>query len=233
MKEIVLNNKKNGMAMLLLFVLLYLAGIGAIIAGSLYAMREKDIKRMLAYSSVAQVGYIFAGIGLGTEAGMICACLQILVHAVTKPMLFCAAGHLAEGAGGSHRFEKLRGMGRRDPLCGLAFAAGALSMIGIPLFAGFATKYWLCKAAIGAAGWKGTVTLAAVVVSTVLNALYYIPSLQVLFDRKPDPETGRKSSRPGIQAVAAIVVFVALQFGLGVFFSRVADVIGLGLKTLI
>ena len=208
-------------------------GIGAIIAGSLYAMREKDIKRMLAYSSVAQVGYIFAGIGLGTQAGMICASLQILVHAVTKPMLFCAAGHLAEGAGGSHRFEKLRGMGRRDPLCGLAFAAGALSMIGIPLFAGFATKYWLCKAAIGAAGWKGTVTLAAVVVSTVLNALYYIPSLQVLFDRKPDPETGRKSSRPGIQAVAAIVVFLALQFGLGVFFSRVADVIGLGLKTLI
>ena len=212
---------------------LFVLGIGAIIAGSLYAMREKDIKRMLAYSSVAQVGYIFAGIGLGTEAGMICACLQILVHAVTKPMLFCAAGHLAEGAGGSHRFEKLRGMGRRDPISGIAFAVGALSMIGIPLFAGFATKYWLCRAAIGTAGWKGIATLAAVVVSTVLNALYYIPALQVLFDREPDPETGRKPVRPGIPAAAAIAVFLVLQFGLGIFFSRMADVIGLGLKTLI
>ena len=208
-------------------------GTGAILAGSLYAMREKDIKRMLAYSSVAQVGYIFAGIGLGTETGMICACLQILVHAVTKPMLFTAAGHLAEGAGGSHRFERLRGMGRRYPLCGIAFAAGALSMIGIPLFAGFGTKYWLCRAAIGAGGWKGIVTLAAVVVSTVLNALYYIPALQVLFDREPDAETGRKPVRTGAMAAAAFAVFLVLQFGLGIFFSRVADIISLGLKTLI
>lgn len=74
-------------------------GTGAIIAGSLYALREKDIKRMLAYSSIAQIGYIFAGIGLGTETGMICACIQILAHAVTKPMLFCAAGNMASEAG--------------------------------------------------------------------------------------------------------------------------------------
>ena len=76
---------------------------------------------------------------------MICACIQILVHAVTKPMLFCAAGNLAAEAGGGHRFDQLRGMGRRKPLLGLAFAAGALSMIGIPLFAGFATKYYLLR----------------------------------------------------------------------------------------
>ena len=62
---------------------LVVLGIGAMIMGSLYALREKDIKRMLAYSSVAQVGYIFAGIGIGTEAGITAACIQILVHAVT------------------------------------------------------------------------------------------------------------------------------------------------------
>ena len=106
-------------------------------------------------------------------------------------------------------------------------------MIGIPLFAGFGTKYWLCRAAIGAGGWKGIVTLAAVVVSTVLNALYYIPALQVLFDREPDAETGRKPVRTGAMAAAAFAVFLVLQFGLGIFFSRVADIISLGLKTLI
>lgn len=206
-------------------------GTGAIIAGSLYALREKDIKRMLAYSSIAQIGYIFAGIGLGTETGMICACIQILAHAVTKPMLFCAAGNMASEAGG-HRFDQLRGMGRRRPLLGIAFAAGALSMIGIPLFAGFATKYFLCKAAIGAAGWKGIVALAAVVVSTVLNALYYLPAIQILFDREPDTKTGQAAGRGSVLAAAAIAVFLVLQFGLGFFFSRIAEIISAGLNTL-
>jgi multicomponent Na+:H+ antiporter subunit D len=211
--------------------ILFGLGIGAMIAGSLYALRERDIKRMLAYSSVAQIGYIFAGIGLGTETGMICACIQILVHAVTKPMLFCAAGNMVSEAGG-HRFEQLRGMGRRRPLLGIAFAAGALSMIGIPLFAGFATKYYLCSAAIGALGWKGIVTLVAVVASTVLNALYYLPALQVLFDREPDTKTARSSGRGSALTAAAIAVFLALQFGLGFFFSRIAEIIRAGLNTL-
>ena len=213
--------------------LLFLLGIGAMLAGSLFALREKDIKRMLAYSSIAQIGYIFAGIGLGTETGLVCACVQILAHAVTKPMLFCAAGNMASEAGGGHRFEHLRGMGRRNPLLGIAFAAGALSMIGIPLFAGFATKYYLCMAAIGAAGLKGILTLIAVVASTVLNALYYIPALQILFDREPDAKTPRSPGRRSVLTAAAILVFLALQFGLGIFFSRIAGIIDLGLKTLI
>ena len=212
--------------------ILFLLGTGAVVAGSLYALREKDIKRMLAYSSIAQVGYIFAGIGLGTETGMICACIQILVHAVTKPMLFCAAGNLAAEAGGSHRFDQLRGMGRRKPLLGLAFAAGALSMIGIPLFAGFATKYFLCRAAIQAGSWKGILALLAVVVSTVLNALYYIPALQILFDREPEQKASGKSGKGSVMTAAAVLAFLALQFGLGFFFSRVAEIIGIGLNTL-
>ncbi len=212
--------------------ILFLMGIGAVVTGSLYALREKDIKRMLAYSSIAQVGYIFAGIGLGTETGMICACIQILVHAVTKPMLFCAAGNLAAEAGGGHRFEQLRGMGRRKPLLGLAFAAGALSMIGIPLFAGFATKYFLCRAAIQAGSWKGVLALLAVVVSTVLNALYYIPALQILFDREPEQKASGKSGKGSVMTAAAVLAFLALQFGLGFFFSRVAEIIGIGLNTL-
>jgi multicomponent Na+:H+ antiporter subunit D len=123
-------------------------------------------------------------------------------------------------------------MGRRRPLLGIAFAAGALSMIGIPLFAGFATKYFLCKAAIGAAGWKGIVALAAVVVSTVLNALYYLPAIQILFDREPDTKTGQAAGRGSVLAAAAIAVFLVLQFGLGFFFSRIAEIISAGLNTL-
>ena len=212
--------------------ILFVLGTGAVIAGSLYALREKDMKRMLAYSSIAQIGYIFAGIGLGTRTGMICACIQILVHAVTKPMLFCAAGNMASEAGGGHRFSELRGMGRQSPLLGFAFAAGALSMIGIPLFAGFATKYYFCRAAIEAAGWKGAAALLALTVSTVLNALYYIPALQILFDRAPEKKTAGPSGKASVLTAAAVLAFLALQFGLGFFFSRVAEIISTGLSTL-
>ncbi len=211
---------------------LFAFGTAGMVIGSLYALREKDIKRMLAYSSVAQVGYIFAGIGMGTEAGMTAACIQILVHAATKPLLFHAAGELISASGGSRHFARLRGAGRRDPLAGVLFAVGAFSMIGIPLFAGFATKYWLCSAAIGTLGWKGMTALAAVVISTVLNAMYYLPALQILFDRSLDAGTAPAAGRRSALSAAASMVFLVLQFALGFSFSRIAEFIQTGLNLL-
>ena len=209
--------------------ILFLFGTGGMVIGSLYALRAKDIKRMLAYSSVAQVGYIFSAVGLGTEAGMIAACIQILVHAITKPMLFHAAGEMISASGKSRLFRDLRGAGRRDPLAGVLFAVGAFSMIGVPLFAGFATKYWLGSAAVSALGWKGITALATMVVSTVLNAMYYLPALQILFDRAP--ENGGKVRRSPL-SVAASCAFLALQFAMGFSFSRIAEMIRTGLHLL-
>ena len=91
---------------------------------------------MLAYSSVAQIGYIYMGIGYGNNEGMIAACIHILVHAVTKSMLFCAAGGLMEVSENSRDFSKLKGAGYRNKLAGAAFVVGALSMIGIPFLQG-------------------------------------------------------------------------------------------------
>ena len=212
--------------------ILFIFGIGGMVVGSLYALRERDIKRMLAYSSVAQVGYIFAGIGMGTEAGMTAACIQILVHAATKPMLFHAAGEMISVSGGSRQFSRLRGAGRRDPLAGILFTVGAFSMIGIPLFAGFATKYWLSSAAVGLLGWKGIAALAALVISTVLNAMYYLPALQILFDKSPEKGQAAAAGRRPFLSAAASAVFLILQFAIGFSFSRIAEMIQTGLKTL-
>ena len=81
-------------------------------------------------------------------------------------------------------------------------------------------------------GWKGIVTLAAVIASTVLNALYYIPAIQILFDRAPETKEDRKPKRAFVMMTVAILAFLVLQFGLGLFFSRVAEIIGAGLNTL-
>ena len=75
-------------------------------------------------------------------------------------------------------------------------------------------------------------TLAAVIASTVLNALYYIPALQILFDRAPDQGGARKPGHTSAMTAAAILAFLVLQFGFGILFSRVAEIIGAGLNTL-
>ena len=68
--------------------------------------------------------------------------------------------------------------------------------------------------------------------STVLNALYYIPALQILFDREPEQKASGKTGGGSVMTAAAVLAFLALQFGLGFFFSRVAEIIGIGLNTL-
>ena len=89
---------------------LFVFGICAMLYGSYKAMKEQDIKRMLAYSSVAQMGYIYLGIGLGSELGIAAAIIQVIVHAVTKPMLFTAAGGLMDVSNHSKKFKDLKGV---------------------------------------------------------------------------------------------------------------------------
>ena len=196
--------------------ILLVFGVLAMVLGSVFALRETDLKRMLAYSSVAQIGYIYAGIGLGTHAGMEAACIQIIVHAFTKPMLFCTAGGFMSVSGGSKQFREIRGAGRRDPLSGIAFVVGAMSMIGIPLFAGFATKLRLTDAALTAAGWKCALVLIAIVASAVLNALYYIPAIAVLFGKRTDGKYEGVKAERNWMYILGIVFFVVMNFYIGV-----------------
>ena len=212
--------------------MLFVFGACSMVFGSVSALLERDLKRMLAFSSVAQIGYIFLGIGLGTKEGMEAACIQILVHAFTKPMLFCAAGGFMSVSGGSKKMAAIRGAARRDALSGAAFFTGALSMIGIPLFAGFATKLNLTLAALEPANWKSWLSIAAIVLSTVLNALYYLRALANLYAKpapqEPDAEPVR--ARYTWQFTAAMLTFIALNLYLGTCSEQFMGVIRLGLE---
>lgn len=209
---------------------LLLFGVGAMLFGSLYALRERDIKRMLAYSSVAQVGYIFVGIGLCSTQGMATACIQILVHAVTKPMLFCSAGAFMYVSGESRKFKDLRGAARRAPLAGLAFTVGALSMIGIPFFAGFVTKLNLIAALQAAGGWRFWTGVLALVASTVLNALYYLSVLAVLYSKEGDSRFENVHAAKNLPFAFSTVAFIALNFLIGVGSDRLTGILETGLS---
>ena len=210
--------------------MIFLFGLAGMIIGSIGAMKEGHIKRMLAYSSVAQLGYVFMGIGLGTDIGIMAACFQILVHACTKPMLFSCASALSAGRHHNKKLHALRGAAYENKLAGIGFTVGALSMIGIPLFAGFAAKVFFASATM-AQPVKMWMTLLTLALSTVLNALYYIPAVTVLWSRPAEGETGEK--QPVYPAFAvSTVVFIAAVFFLGICYEPVVTLIQNGLALL-
>ena len=168
-------------------------GLGGMIAGSISAIRSRNINRMAAYSSAAQIGYIYLGIGIGGTAGYTVALFQVLVHAVTKSLIFITTPRLAAVSGDSLLFEKLRGSGKRARNAGVFFTAAALSMVGIPFFAGFSVKLFM---AVAAADYGNPVILAVVMtalgISSVLNAMYFIRTVVLIYADEKE-ETSREA----------------------------------------
>ncbi|HPF13043.1 MAG TPA: monovalent cation/H+ antiporter subunit D family protein, partial [Planctomycetota bacterium] len=128
-----------------------LAIVGALVA-SFVAVYQRDIKRMLAYSSIAQVGYMVVGIGLATQAALSAGLLHLFNHALMKGTLFLAVGCIVYRVGQT-RFEQLRGVGREMPLTSAALLIGGLSLIGVPLTAGFVSKWALLGAVLDDGRW--------------------------------------------------------------------------------
>ncbi|MEG2087900.1 MAG: proton-conducting transporter membrane subunit [Angelakisella sp.] len=210
----------------LLFVL---GGLGMIM-GSLNALRQKNIKRMIAFSSVAQVGYIFLGIGLQSPLALAAACLHIIVHAVTKPMLFTAAGALIDAAGHQKKLQALRGTAWQQPVAGIAMLFGGFSMIGLPLLAGFSSKLALAQAAF--VGNRLVLpTLLLLGLSSILNALYYIPMLLVIYTpREPGCKMQWRNSL-SLQS-AVLLVLVVCNVAVGVCYTPLMNILKQGIALL-
>ena len=157
--------------------LLFLFGLCGMIFGSISAIWEKDIRRMIAFSSVAQIGYIYMGLGLGTEMGVIASIFHMLAHGATKSLLFVSAIGLTDVSGGSRSFFELTGSAYRNKVAGFGFLVASLSMVGIPMFSGFVSKLLFAEAAVLVPNWKLFPTLIVLAVSTVLNAIYFLKTV--------------------------------------------------------
>lgn len=155
---------------------LFVFGIIGMIMGSVAAIKENNIRRMIAFSSVAQIGYIYMGLGLGSQIGSIASVYHIAAHAATKSLLFVAASGLTDASGGSTDFFDLTGAGFRNKLAGIAFTVGSLSMVGFPMFSGFTSKLLFAQAGVES-GNKMLLTLIALALSTILNAVYFMKTV--------------------------------------------------------
>lgn len=210
---------------------MFVLGVLGMVMGSVYAVRESRMKRMLAYSSVAQIGYIFMGIGLGSIAGMLAACFHVFAHAVTKSMLFVCCGAFIEDAGGKEQLENLKGAAHRNPLAGIAFTVGALSMIGVPLFAGFISKLYFAMAAVEMTGPRLVLVLAALAISMILNAMYFLPSVIAIWTRpKEDGEGASKKAQISPTLALAMVLFIVVNLVLGIGYRPIIDVMKQGIE---
>ena len=211
--------------------LLFLLGLTGMLFASAAALRQEEVKKMVAYSSSAQISYIFLALGLGTRAGVVAACFQILAHAFTKSMIFLGAGAMIRAADGGHFWGDLRGVARRVPIAGIAFTVGGLSLCGIPLLAGFSAKYSIAVAAFSAQG-KTMPALFGLAASSVLNALYYIPAILAIWKRREDAAPVGRLTAGTRELTFAIVCLLLFNVLLGVAVGPVADLIYLGLELL-
>jgi multicomponent Na+:H+ antiporter subunit D len=188
-------------------------GAAGIVVGSVLAIQQPDIKRLLAYSTVAQLGYIGLGIGLATPLALVGALLHVLNHAVMKSGLFLVAGGILERTG-IKEIRRFAGLGKRMPWTMAGFAIAALSMVGIPPTAGFFSKFYLVVATVELGNW----VLAVVIVgSSALTAVYFLRLFEQIFVRDPEEELVEVASEPNPRIVATVGVLAVavLAIGLG------------------
>ena len=157
--------------------------VAAFLVGSAVAIFEKDLKRMLGYSSVAQIGYIVLAISLASASGMTAAILHFFNHALIKAALFTAVAAMILRYG-SDNIDKLAGVGRRMPLTSFAFVIAGLSLIGVPLTAGFISKWYLIQAVLQEPG-LGILLTILILVSSLMAVVYVWKVVEVAYLKAP------------------------------------------------
>jgi multicomponent Na+:H+ antiporter subunit D len=196
----------------------------AVVAGSLMALAQTDVQRMLAYSSVGQMGYIIMGIAMGTPLALTGAVLHVVNHAVMKGCLFMAV-NAVQWRVGAFRVRDFDGISRRFPVTMGAFTVAALSMIGLPPTAGFFSKYYLVLAAIE----LGHVPfLGALLISSLVGAVYLFRVLERAYFGSPEGDADRpltESRELPAPMLAPLVVLAATALALGVFNQWVVTVL--------
>ncbi|MCL6582478.1 MAG: monovalent cation/H+ antiporter subunit D family protein [bacterium] len=160
--------------------ILLVAALVSIFVGSAAAINQKDIKKLLGYSSVSQIGYIILGLTLLSPLGLTAGIVHIFNHAIIKATLFLCAGAIFHQSGKRY-LDELKGIGKSMPLITACFTMAALSMIGLPPFNGFISKWFLAAGALDAVKigsyhlGVGILAVGTLIVSSFMNLIYYGP----------------------------------------------------------
>ena len=194
-------------ALALHYALIPLA-LGGIFIGTVLAIYENDIKKLLAFSSVAQIGYIALGFAVATTAGVAAGFVHIGNHALIKGGLFVAVGIYAVALGRRINLDQMVGLGRRMPITTTAFLICGLSLIGLPLTAGFISKIYLVRALLQA---DMIMVLVLVMASSALSVAYLWKIVEVLWQK--GAETAAVRETPALYLPLWILALANIWFG--------------------
>lgn len=181
-----------------LLLVLAPVSIAAMLVCSVQALFQDNLRKILAYSSVAQLGYMLLGLSMGTAAGVSAGLLHMFNHAILKGGLFMAVGIFALSYG-VQRVSDLRGIGKTMPLTAAGFTVCGLSLIGVPVTAGFVSKFYLVSAALERDWWWAA---AAILMSSVLAIFYVGRMLEMMYLRKAPMVDGKLPKPPPVAALA-------------------------------
>lgn len=194
---------------LAIYRILEAAGMIAIIAGSVLALTQAELKRRLAFSTVAQVGYIVMGMGIMNIKGLSGTLFYMASHAVIKSVLFLSAGAMI-AASGKKNINELAGIGRKMPVTMGAFTIGSLGLTGIPLFSGFIAKWNLILGSLE----SGNIIPAVVIIAgSVLCAAYLFPVIRIAWF---EPATEGEFKDPGFTQKIALILLSSAVLILGI-----------------
>ena len=193
-----------------IFLILGLVGV---ISASLVAVFQDNVKRLFAYSSVAQIGYMVVGIGIGTAIGLQATLLHLFNHALMKGALFMALAAVMYRIG-TTAIADFKGLGKRMPWTSAAIVLGGLSLIGVPLTVGFVSKWYLVLAALDVGAWY----VAALVLIGSLIALFYVwRIIEIAYLTAPDPDRPAQSVRG--EAPLSILIPTWLLVAANIYFG--------------
>jgi multicomponent Na+:H+ antiporter subunit D len=190
------------------FIILPFA-VMAMFAASFIAIFQSDFKRMLAYSSIAQIGYMLLGIALLTETGLTAAIVHLFNHGVTKAALFMGVGAFVLRAGGSF-YNDIEGLGKTMPWTSAAVVIGGLSLIGVPGTAGFISKWVLVQAALEKGWWPIALLVLA---SSLLAVIYVWRVIETLYLKQPAEGIAPKEAPLSMLLPLWIMASACIYFG--------------------
>jgi multicomponent Na+:H+ antiporter subunit D len=196
-------------------LVLGILGAGAVLWGSVLALRQRTVKLLVAYSTVAQLGYLFilfpliAAAGPWAETAWHGGIYHVISHACAKASMFLAAGSMVKAVG-ADRLPALAGIGHRLPISFTAFGIGGLSLVGMPPSGGFIAKWLLLSAALGSGSWIWALVL---VLGSVLAAGYVFLVLRHAFEWSPEATRPTHPVPRRMEAAALLLALVALGLG--------------------
>ncbi|MBN2103428.1 hypothetical protein JW835_05230 [bacterium] len=189
-------------------------GVLTLLIGEMCAFSQNNIKRMLAYSSIGQIGLMVFAFAIATSHAVAGGLFQMISHTLGKGLLFMAAGYMIIRSG-SMKTASFEGMGKRMPLTCVAFTIGAFSIVGLPPFIGFPSKFLIIQSALAKGTVLFTILTGLVLMGTVIEGAYFFRIVQVIYFKKGNGDSERNEAP--IAALIPMFLFTAVIIIIGIY----------------